>query len=223
MNPDYLRAASPLLMAIGLLCLGLRVFTTKTPFVIAQRCWILAFLPLITGDALTPKTTGGMSVALVGQMVFIVTLWWLFRGYAACGVTNASFREALTASLRKLNLSYEETPKGLRAPELGVDLRTQVKEKWGVGFLNGPPWSFGGVMRKIVKGMNEYYRSGAVPATNMNRFFIFCLVAAVFFLILSPLLLWADETAAYFSYFLHSYSPSLLLGLSAILFVVIGL
>lgn len=97
-----------------------------------------------------------------------IFLYFTLRGYMAFGITDVSFREALLASLGKLNLPHEETLAAIRLPAIGADLQVAVQSWIGTGQLKMKQRQFTGVLSEIVRGMNEYYQSGAVSKMNMT-------------------------------------------------------
>lgn len=121
MKPGFLISVGfPLLFAVMasfFLVIGLRGIVSKRPFVISAR-WllilvVLGFAPGMLQSLQFPRITGepGMLVALhllvpIMLLVVLIFLYFTLRGYTAFGVTDISFRDGLTHSLKKLNLPY---------------------------------------------------------------------------------------------------------------------
>ena len=160
MSPDYFLCGSVLIVAICAFLVGFRGLVTKKPFLISER-W----------SVFTPKTSGGLWVVLAFWIPAVVIMWFRFRGYRAHGVSDGSLREGLLASLTKLNLPYEDAATGLRLPTIGADLQVTGPLSWGwSGVVKMKQRQFDRVLRDIVKGMNEYYRSGNAVEFNMDGF-----------------------------------------------------
>lgn len=172
--------------------MGLWGVVTKKPFVSSFKrhleVWaiLMAFLQFLfrflSGEG--PKTPEGVvaDVAFIGFWTIIVVIIArvLPPGYSAYGVTDASFREGLLASLTKLKLTYEDTSTGLRLSTISADLRvTAPGSRWRAGSVDMMQRGFDRVLRDIAKGMNEYYRSGAVVEVNMNCFRVRVLLAVL--------------------------------------------
>lgn len=166
-------------MALFFLVIGLRGIIFKKPFLISAR-WLfilvlLGFSPGLFQFAWLPKLSDGpgMLIALrwLIPAMFIVILIFLYltlRGYTAFGVTDKSFREGLLYSLRKLNLPHEETLAALRLPTIGADLQASVQSWMGTGQVKMKQRQFSTVLSDIVKGMNEYYQSGAMSEVKLT-------------------------------------------------------
>ena len=203
MKPSYfITVVFPCLfgvMALFFFAVGLRGVVTKKPFVISSR-WLLGlvllgFAPSLLQPFLFPITRlgdgSGMLAILswltpVMLIVLAVFLWFTLRGYMAFAVTDASFREGVLASLRKLELTHEERLAALRLPSVGADLQVAVQSWIGTGQLKMKQRQFGGLLGDIAKGMNEYYQSATVPVNLMCCIFyvllgVFMVVFAVVF------------------------------------------
>jgi hypothetical protein len=206
MKPGFLiTVLSPILfgaMASFFVAIGLRGIVSKKPFVISAR-WsfilvLLAFAPGMLQFAEFPRIVGGsgtlgMLVALrwlmpIMLIVVVIFLYLTLRGYTAFGVTDISFREGLLHSLKKLNLPYEETLSAVKLPTLGADLLVAVQSWIGTGQLKMKQRQFSKVLSDIVKGMNEYYQSGAVSQVNLTCC-IFYAVIGMFLALLAGIFL----------------------------------
>lgn len=163
-------------MSLFFFAVGLRGIATKKPFVISSR-WplglvLLGFAPSILQPFLFPTLRLGDDSGMLALLpwltpvIFIVLavfMCFTLRGYMAFAVTDASFREGLLASLKKLDLPHEETLAALRLPSVGADLQVAVQSWIGIGQLKMKQRKFGGLLKDISKGMNEYYQSSTVP------------------------------------------------------------
>jgi len=105
-------------------------------------------------------------------------MWFALRGYLAFAVTGSSFREGLVASLKKLQLPYEETVGTMRLPSVGADLQVAVQSWIGTGQVKVKQNQYSGVLKDIVKGMNEHYRTSTVKINLISC--VFHVVMGVF-------------------------------------------
>jgi hypothetical protein len=101
-------------------------------------------------------------------VVILIFAYFALRGYTAFGITDASFREALLYSLKKLGLPYEETLSAIKLLTQGADLQVAVQSWIGTAQLKMKQRRFRPVLKDIVNGMNEYYQSGAVSKVNLT-------------------------------------------------------
>lgn len=92
-----------------------------------------------------------------------VFMWFTLKGYQAFAVTDSSFRQGLLAALQKLGLPHEERLAVLHLPAVGADLQVAVYSWIGAGQLKVKQWQHNSLLNDIVKGMNEYYQTAAVP------------------------------------------------------------
>ena len=176
-------------MASFFLLIGLRGVITKKPFLISAH-WLLALLLLGVSSGMLqavmlPKIVVGAGMVKAIRWLFPAILIVLFiflcltvRGYIAFGVNDVSFREGLLHSLRKLNLPYEETLSAVKLPTLGADLQVTVQSWMGTGQLKIRQRQFGTVLSDIVKGVNEYYESGAVSKANLTCCVFYAVIGA---------------------------------------------
>ena len=96
----------------------------------------------------------------------LLAMWYSQKGHVAYGVTDASFRESLLATLEKLQLPYEESLSTIRLTSIEVDLQVSVQAWMGTGIIKVKQRAHRSDLRKIVNAMNEYFRTSAV-STNM--------------------------------------------------------
>ncbi|MGO9121837.1 MAG: hypothetical protein ACLQPD_30020 [Desulfomonilaceae bacterium] len=197
MTPNFLMTVLfPLVfvvMALFFSVIGLRGIVYKKPFVIRSRWFLIlillgftpAMLPSIPFSGLGHSSGHLMIVQWLSLAILLVVLIFLsftLRGYIAFGVTDTSFRDGLLASLKKLNFPHEETLAMVRLLTIGADLQVAVQSWIGTGQLKMKQRQFAGVLSEIVRGMNEYYQSGAVSKMNLTCC-IFYLVVGVLMLL----------------------------------------
>ena len=170
--------------------IGIWGMVTKKPFVSSSK-WRLTVWAILVGllwflfeflSGEGPQTLNEVVLA-VGFIVFwtifvVVVAKYVFPGYTAYGVTNTSFREGLLVSLKKLDLTYEETSTGFRLPAINADLWVSVPESsWTTGGFCMKQKGFDRMLRKIAKEMNDYYRSCAAIEINTHCFRVRALLA----------------------------------------------
>lgn len=177
-------------MALFFLAVGLRGIVFKKPFVISSRWFLilvlLGFSPsiLLAIPFSGPSHSSG-SLAVVQWLtpatllVVAIFLYFALRGYTAFGVTDVSFREALVASLKRLDLPYEETLARVRLPTIGADLQVAVQSWIGTGQLKMKQRQFNKVLSDIVRGMNEHYQSGAASKMNLTCCIFYALMGVL--------------------------------------------
>ena len=118
----------------------------------------------------------------LNPMIFtlvLVMMCFALRGYVAYAVTDTSFREALLASLQKLELPYEETLSTMRLTSVEVDLQVSIQSWMGAGQIKVKQRGHGSLLAKIATTMNEYFRTSAA-ATNLT--------ACIFFVVMGVLM-----------------------------------
>ena len=193
MNPEHFVLVLFGIFGVWNLFITVRGLVTKKPFLISDRLnkaiYILPPFAIILVYALT----GAGMLRWIFPVVFAflgIILWFRPRGYLAYGVTEASLKGGLLASLKKLNVTYEETPEGLRLPTIGADLKITSPRSWWrlTGSLNMNQREFDGLLGDIAKEMSAYYQTGAVTA--MNRRYMIEFVAWLVFFILLIFFLW---------------------------------
>jgi hypothetical protein len=179
MNPSfYIKVFLPCLVgvtAIFFFIVGLRGIVSRKPFLFSAR-WLfvlllLNFVPSILQPFLFLMRRVGHESGMLTNVLWLnpimftvitIFMWFTLRGYLAFAVTDLSFREGLLASLKKLELPYEEKLAALHLPSIGADLQVAVQSWIGTGQLKMKQRKFNGLLGDIVKGMNEYYQSSTV-------------------------------------------------------------
>ena len=162
------------IMAILFFAVGLRGIKTKRPFLISER-WLFSIV--LVGS--TPVILQSFLFSLPSIMIWlssllfgcILLMMWHQKGYMAFAVTNASFREALLASLEKLQLTYEESFSLIRLTSIRLtsaeaDLQVSVQSWKGSAQIKVKQNKHRPLLREIVNAMNEYFRTSPVH-TNM--------------------------------------------------------
>lgn len=162
--------------AVGHLAIGIRGLVTNKPSVISALWSSTALLPLVVVGALE-------SLVLLWQLewIFSLVLLGLFftvviplaatnhlqkRWYEACGFSDASFSEALRASLESLDVPYEKTESCIRFLTLEAELQLSS----GMGLYKGlyvKRRQFTPALHDLVQAMDAYCRNS--PGMTVSR------------------------------------------------------
>ena len=189
------------LMAIFYLTVGMRGILTKRPFIISNR-WFLAtilvvlipsilltFLPLLfRGDPASINWFNWLNALVFGSVLMVIpVLWYALKGYATYGVTDVSFREALTTALEKLQLPYEESLSAIRLTSIEADLQVSVQSWMGTALIKVKQRVHRSYLKEIVNAMNEYFGMSSV-SINLTSC-VFLLVTGVFEILIAVVML----------------------------------
>jgi hypothetical protein len=190
----YLKVFVPCFCGVAALlffAVGLRGIVTKKPFLFSAR-WLfalvlLAFVPGFLQPFVFQVPQVGDEPGMLAVLpwlnpimvaVLAVFMWFTLRGYLAFAVTDASFREGLLASLKKLELPHEERLAALHLPSVGADLQVAVQSWMGTGQVKAKQRRFNSLLGDIVRGMNEYYQSSTVPV-NLTCCIFYVLIGVI--------------------------------------------
>jgi hypothetical protein len=158
--------------------IGLSGFIRKRPLVFASRplVWfmftILApAMIMIVGLSLASRKD--LSLSCVGMVIFplgmmaimIFILWRQMSGYMIFGVSDETFREALTNALSKLNLPFQETVAKIKLTSLDADLQANVISWMGTAQIRIKQWQHARYIKEIAKAMDEYYKTNPVKVS----------------------------------------------------------
>jgi hypothetical protein len=166
--------------ALYLLGIGLRGAVGRKPFLISSR-WmlgivLLTFLLQCVQQLLLPhRSVTVMSPFLITLAMFAVLtvfLWRSLRGYTAFGITGESVRGTLLASLKTLNLPFEESLSAIHLPSEQAELQVSVQTWLGSAQIRIAPAAQSALLGKIVAGMNGYYRTAAA-GINMTSCYLY--------------------------------------------------
>ena len=162
------------LLAAFFLIIGLRGILTKRPFLLSNR-WLLALMFVTFLPAIFPKlffALPGMDLTEMDLMdwlnpaifiVILVMMCFALKGYAAYGVTDTSFREALLAALEKLQLPYEETLSTMRLTSIDADLQVSIQSWMGAGMIKVKQREYRSLLTEIVAEMNRQFSVSSTP------------------------------------------------------------
>jgi len=177
--PDwYMHVAMPSilgLMAACMLAMGLRALITRRPYVFSAR-WLFAFVllgflpaalgPVVTTIGSSHHGSDSLRFAMWLQpiMFLVISVFFalIMRGYVVIGITEASMREALFATLSDLQLPHEETLGSIRLPTVPAELQVAVQSWVGTGQLKPRTRRSSQVTTSIAAGMNAHFRRGSV-------------------------------------------------------------
>ena len=166
------------LMAMFCLSIGLRAVLTKRPFLVSNRWWLsimfVVFIPTILLN-ISISLPGNFDVInWVSPLLLVVVLlmmWYQQKGYTAYAVTDTSFREALLAALKKLQLPYEESLSVIRLTTIDADLQVAIQSWMGTGIIKVKQPRYNSVLKEVVNAMNEYFRNSSVPTKMISCVF----------------------------------------------------
>ena len=173
------------IFALFFFLIALRGILTRRPFLVSNK-WLLSvmFFSLIPA-ILIPFFIPGDSAFIIKWLnpaiftVVLVMMCFTLRGYAAYAVTDTSFRDALLASLQKLELPYEETLSTILLTSVEADLQVSIQSWMGAGQIKVKQRGHSLLLKKIAAAMNEYFRVSAA-ATNLT--------SCIFFLVMGILM-----------------------------------
>ena len=174
------------IFALFFFVIGLRGILTKRPFLISNR-WLLsvifiALVPVILIPVFLQGSDFPFIIKWLNPMIFtlvLVMMCFALKGYVAYAVTDTSFREALLASLQKLELPYEEMLSTMRLTPVEVDLQVSIQSWMGTGQIKVKQRGQGSLLAEIATAMNEHFRTSAA-ATNLT--------ACIFFVVMGVLM-----------------------------------
>ena len=175
------------MMAAFFLVIGLRGILTKKPFLLSNR-WLLflmfvAFVPNIILPLYFSFPDMDMMQWLPPIMfaVVLVMMCFALKGYAAYGITDTTFREALLATLEKLQLPYEESLSSIRLTSIDADLQVAIQSWLGAGVIKIKQREHRSVLSEIVTEMNRHFSLSSGPIKLIT--FIFYLIMGVLMVI----------------------------------------
>ncbi len=156
-------------LAAFFLFVGLKGILTRKPFLLSNR-WLLllmfiVFIPLI----LMPFLIGLSEFDLIDMLnpaiftVVLVMMYFTMKGYAAYGVTDISFREALHSALDKLQLPYEETLSTMKLTSIDADLQVSIQSWVGAGMIKMKQREHRLLLSNIITEMNEHFSLSTGP------------------------------------------------------------
>jgi hypothetical protein len=179
--------------------IGLLGLIKKRPLVIAARqlMWFLllcyipvtiqSFVPLFvfSGSEVRVFSDGFwiflpiFQVAIMALLVFV--FWRQMTGYMIFGVSDESFRDALTSALKRLDLPFQETISKIKLTGISADLQAAVAGWMGTAQIRIKQREHVHYTKEIAQAMNEYYKDNIVKVNNIA--FIVYLLAGIFMII----------------------------------------
>lgn len=182
--------ATPVVISIASLAVGLWGLAKKQPLFISQRpiYWFLVTVSivgifLVIVMILTAGRDSSSSVlcsSVLEVAVFLVMIIAMDRqmtGYMILGVTDEPFRAALLYALNKMNLSYEETISRIKLTGLGADLVATVEPWTGMARILIRQREHAHYSGEIVTHMKAYFRDNQVRVNNTG--FVLYLLSGV--------------------------------------------
>ena len=188
------------IVGLYMLLIGLRGVITKKPFVFSSKSnfWLVAltFSPSVIqslyslwdvySSPVEYREDFDWSLALLMLFpllifpVILSFLWRQMRGCTVLGITDDSFRQALYAVLKDLNLPFEERLSKLRLTSIDADLEANVASWMGVANLSIKQREHQETLERIVSGLKQYF-AGSHVSINM--------VTCVYYIILGALVM----------------------------------
>ncbi len=174
-------------MAAFFLIIGLRGIVTKNPFLLSNRWLLLVMLVGFVPSIIMPFFFSIYDMDLMDWLnpaifsVVLVMMFFALKGYAAYGITDTTFREALLAALEKLQLPYEESLSTIRLTSIDADLQVAIQSWLGSGMIKIKQREHRSVLSKIVTEMNNHFSLSSGPIKLIT--FIFYLITGVFMVI----------------------------------------
>ena len=171
-------------VGVFILAIGLQGLVTKRPLLFSARWSLLFVLVMFLGPLVTVLPRPFLSSRPLQMMdwlpllmfpIIAVVFWLQMKGYLAFAVTGKSFRDGLLAALEKLQLPFEESLSSIRLTSVEAELQVAIQSWMGSGQIKVRPGRHGHLLKKIVRAMNEHFRTSPVE-TNM--------ICCVFFLVI---------------------------------------
>jgi hypothetical protein len=139
MGDIIIQAALFALFSSAQIATGLRILTAKSPFVLSQWQKVIFELAPMTAmfGYVLWSTYPGISLLPLFVAIGGMTILWgiiLSRGYSVVGASRMELSDALSHTLRQMNLSYEESAKGYRLPTLNNELVLESAIDWSFNF-----------------------------------------------------------------------------------------
>ena len=192
MRPEIYDLMFPIMfgiMAIYFLTIGFRGVLIKRPFLVSNRWWLsilfIVFVPIILLSFSLPLPSSLYSINWVIPLILGLLLLrgrFHYRGYTAYAITDTSFREAVIASIQKLQLPYDESLSVIRLTSIEATLRVSVHSLMGTGIIRVKQRAHQSVLREIVNAMNEYFRISSVPRNMISCVFYLVMGGIIVFL-----------------------------------------
>lgn len=178
------------ILAAYLLIIGMRGILTRKPFLLSNRWLLLVMFIGFTPGILLPfyfalRDLDFTDMNLMDWLnpaiftVVLVMMCFTMKGYAAYGVTDTSFREALLDALDKLQLPYEETLSTMRLTSVDADLQVSIQSWMGAGMMKIKQRAHRPLLSNIVTEMNRHFSLSSGPIE---------LTACIFFVIMGVLM-----------------------------------
>lgn len=167
-----------LAFCLFILWIGARGLLKKRPVVIPARhfMWIMiaVYFPMLYSSFVGFFETSGSShgsfnpielvlpvINLLLMVILVYVFWRSFTGYLLFGVSEEGFRAALTSTLNKLNLPYEETISKIKLTSIGTELQAAVHGWVGTAQIRIKQRTHFLYTKEIAKGMDDYFKGNA--------------------------------------------------------------
>lgn len=174
-------------MAAFFLILGLRGILNRTPYLLSNRWLLLVMFIALVPSIIMPFFFDFSDMDLMNWLnpaivtVVLVMMCFALKGYAAYGITDTTFREALIAALEKLQLPHEESLSSIRLTSVEADLQVAIQSWLGSGIIKIKQREHRSLLAEIVAEMNRHFRLSSGPIKHIT--FIFYVIMGVLMVI----------------------------------------
>lgn len=174
-------------MAAFFLILGLRGIITRTPYLLSNRWLLLVMFIAFVPSIIMPFFFTIYDMDLMDWLnpaiftVVLVMMFFALKGYAAYGITDTTFREALLAALEKLQLPYEESLSSIRLTSIDADLQVAIQTWLGSGMIKIKQREHRSLLPEIAAEMNKHFSLSSGPIKLIT--FIFYVIMGVLMVI----------------------------------------
>ena len=174
--------------------IGLWGLTKKRPLVFPARqlMWFMlamyvpatiqSFVPLFTFSGRSEGSIFNLGFwvffpvfQVIVMALLVYVLWRQMTGYMIFGVSDDTFRNALTSALNKLNLPFQETISKIKLTGIDADLQAAVAAWMGTAQIRIKQREHVHYTKEIANAMNEYYKANTVKVNNL-AFIIYLLL-----------------------------------------------
>ncbi len=204
-------------LSIYFLFLGLKVFLTKKPFLIAAKYnFFVIFIAFATQLAIPISDLFCTSrykednfdwflfaiplFLIVFYAVLLVYLWKTMQGYQIIGVNDDTFRTSLQNVLKKLGLPFEERLSKMRLTSLETDLESSVNAWSGVATIKIKDAKHKGVEKEIAENLQKEFQDDYLPV-NLRTSYFYLITGSLLFVFTAGFSYWIWTTELFWRNF----------------------
>ena len=180
---------------ISIFIMILRGIIFKRPFLISVRPWFwffgifssLLFFDIFFDFFYSPQERFAELEFISWVFVFayvstLAWMWFLMQGYTVYGVTNNSFREALFAALKAMNVQFQEDFSIIKIPAIPAEIQISFLNSCGCGSMRVKERKDQDFLQEVARRMNQYFKDNNVAINLVYARYQF--LSAIFFLIM---------------------------------------